>query len=88
VSATYATDGDFPTTFAIKLSAQDDTVRERVALGYLSEVEFYADVADKVQIPVPGCFFSDISESGADFVLVLADMAPAVQRPPRSAATR
>jgi hypothetical protein len=79
VSATYASDNGLPGTLAVKLSAQDDAVRERVALGYLSEVEFYADVADKVQIPVPGCFFSDISESGADFVLVLADLAPAVQ---------
>ena len=79
VSATYATDNELPSTFAVKLPAQDDTVRERVALGYLSEVEFYTDVADKVQIPVPGCFFSDVSESGADFVLLLADMAPAVQ---------
>ena len=78
-SATYATDTDLPGTFAIKLPAQDDTVRERVALGYLSEVEFYTDVAEKVRIPVPGCFFSDISDTGADFVLVLADMAPAVQ---------
>src|SRR6478609_987770 len=78
-STTYATDTDLPGTFAIKLPAQDDTVRERVALGYLSEVEFYSDVAEKVRIPVPGCFFSDISDTGADFVLVLADMAPAVQ---------
>jgi hypothetical protein len=79
VSATYRADGGLPGTFAIKLPAQDDTVRERVALGYRSEVEFYTDVAANVRIPVPGCFFSDISESGADFVLVLADMAPAVQ---------
>lgn len=79
VSATYATDSDLPATFAIKLPAQDDAVRERVALGYRSEVEFYADVADKVRIPVPGCVYSDISDSGADFVLVLSDMAPAVQ---------
>jgi hypothetical protein len=79
VSATYETNGDLPGTFAIKLPAQDDAVRERVALGYRSEVEFYTDVAAKVRIPVPGCFFSDISDSGADFVLVLADMAPAVQ---------
>ena len=79
MSATYATDGDLPGTFAIKLPAQDDTVRERVALGYHSEVAFYTDVAEKVRIPVPGCFYSDISDSGADFVLVLADMAPAVQ---------
>jgi hypothetical protein len=79
VSATYATDGVLPPTFAIKLPAQDDSVRERVALGYLSEVEFYTDVADRVRIPVPGCFYSDIADDGTDFVLVLADMAPAVQ---------
>jgi hypothetical protein len=79
VCATYAAATGLPDTFAVKLSAQDDAVRERVALGYLSEVEFYADVAGQVQIPVPRCYYSDISESGADFVLVLADMAPAVQ---------
>jgi phosphotransferase family enzyme len=79
VSATYATETDLPRTFAIKLPAQDDAVRERVALGYRSEVEFYADVAAKVRIPVPRCYYSDISDSGADFALVLADMAPAVQ---------
>jgi hypothetical protein len=79
VSATYSTESDLPSTFAVKLPAQDDAVRERVALGYRSEVEFYTDVAEKVSIPVPGCFYSDISDSGADFVLVLTDMAPAVQ---------
>src|SRR4051794_38410776 len=80
VRATYAgARPDLPDTFAVKLSAQDDAVRERVALGYRSEVEYYARVADRMNIPVPPCFYSDISEDGADFVLVLADMAPAVQ---------
>ncbi|OBK72155.1 phosphotransferase family protein [Mycobacterium sp. 1274761.0] len=79
VSATYAAKTDLPATFAVKLSAQDDAVRERVALGYRSEVEYYARVADRMAIPVPPCFFSEISDDGADFVLVLADMAPAVQ---------
>jgi hypothetical protein len=79
VSATYATDSDLPGSFAIKLPAQDDSVRERVALGYLSEVEFYTDVANKVRIPVPRCFYTDITHDGADFALLLADMAPAVQ---------
>jgi hypothetical protein len=79
VAATYNTDAGLPQTFAVKLPAQDDTVRERVALGYLSEVEFYTDVADRVSIPVPGCFYSDIAKDGTDFVLLLADMAPAVQ---------
>lgn len=79
VSATYTADVDLPDTFAVKLPATDDAVRQRVALGYRSEVEFYTDVAAHMRIPVPGCYFSDISDSGADFVLVLADMAPAVQ---------
>jgi aminoglycoside/choline kinase family phosphotransferase len=80
VSATYATDQpELPATFAIKLPAQDDAVRERVALGYRSEVEYYARVADKMRIPVPRCFHHDITEDGGDFVLLLADMAPAVQ---------
>ncbi|MGV0874090.1 phosphotransferase family protein [Mycolicibacterium sp. XJ879] len=79
-TVTYATaQTALPGSFAIKLPAQDDAVRERVALGYRSEVEFYTDVAEKVAIPVPGCFYSDITEDGTDFVLILADMAPAVQ---------
>ncbi|MGV0718260.1 aminoglycoside phosphotransferase family protein [Mycolicibacterium sp. XJ662] len=80
VTVTYAAEQTaLPGSFAVKLPALDDAVRERVALGYRSEVEFYTDVADKVAIPVPGCYYSDISEDGTDFVLILADMAPAVQ---------
>jgi hypothetical protein len=79
VLGAYAADSDLPATFAVKLSAQDDAVRERVALGYRSEVEYYARVADRMSIPVPPCFYSEISDDGADFVLILADMAPAVQ---------
>ena len=80
VSATYATEQPgLPDSFAIKLPAQDDDVRERVALGYLSEFEFYSTVAQRVRVPVPHCYHSDIAGEGADFVLLLADMAPAVQ---------
>lgn len=80
VSATYSTpQSDLPNSFAVKLSAQDDAVRERVALGYRSEVEFYSRIADRMRIPVPQSFHSDISEDGADVVLLLGDMAPAVQ---------
>lgn len=82
VSARYpaaAQSSTTPSTFAIKLPAQDDTVRERVALGYLSEVEFYSAVTTEVAIPVPSCYHSEISPDGTDFVLLLADMAPAEQ---------
>ncbi len=67
------------TTFAVKLSAQDDAVRDRVALGYRSEHAFYTQLTDVVKAPIPEHYYCDISSDGADFVLVLADLAPAVQ---------
>jgi hypothetical protein len=68
-----------PATFAIKLSSQDDAVRERVALGYRSEHAFYTGVADIVMAPIPQHYHCEISDDGGDFVLLLADLAPAVQ---------
>jgi hypothetical protein len=70
---------DLPSTFAIKLSSQDDAVRERVALGYRSEHAFYTSVADIVRAPIPRHYHCEISDDGGDFVLLLADLAPAVQ---------
>jgi hypothetical protein len=75
----YATDTDLPNSFAVKLPSQDDTVRERVALGYRSEHAFYTHIADVVSVPIPPSFYCDISEDGGDIVLLLADMAPSVQ---------
>jgi hypothetical protein len=80
VAVSYASDQEeLPATFAIKLSSQDDAVRDRVALGYRSEHAFYTGVADLVRIPIPTHYHCEISEDGGDFVLLLADMAPAVQ---------
>jgi hypothetical protein len=80
IAATYASSHrNLPETFVIKLPAQDDTVRDRVTLGYRSEVAFYARVAHKTAVPTPKCFYCGISEDGADFALLLADMAPAEQ---------
>ena len=74
VTARYATDpGDLPQTFVIKLPAQDDTVRDRVVIGYRSECAFYSSVVDRVQVPTPRCFYSEITEDAMDFVLLLAD---------------
>ena len=78
--ARYATDpGDLPQTFVIKLPAQDDTVRDRVTIGYRSECAFYASVADRVRVPTPQCFYCEITEDAMDYALLLADQAPAVQ---------
>jgi hypothetical protein len=80
VTARYATDpGDLPQTFVIKLPAQDDTVRDRVVIGYRSECAFYSSVAERVQVPTPECFYCEITDDAMDFALLLADQAPAVQ---------
>jgi hypothetical protein len=80
VTAEYASDpGTLPGTFVIKLPAQDDTVRDRVVIGYRSECAFYATVADRVRVPTPECFYCEITEDAMEYALLLADQAPAVQ---------
>jgi hypothetical protein len=80
VSVSYAGDpGELPDSFVIKLPAQDDTVRDRVTIGYRSECAFYTGVADRVRVPTPQCFSCDISDDALDYALLLADQAPAVQ---------
>ena len=66
-------------SFIAKLPSQDETVRQRVALGYRAEHAFYTEVADTLSVPLPQCFYCDIDRNGADFVLLMADLAPAVQ---------
>ncbi len=70
---------DLPSSFVVKLPAQDPEVRARVASTYRAEVAFYAQIAHTVDVPVPRCWFSAASEDASRFVLLLADLAPAVQ---------
>ncbi|MCX2928781.1 phosphotransferase [Mycobacterium sp. CVI_P3] len=80
IAATYSTSaGDLPGSFILKLPAGDDTVRDRVMLGYRSECAFYQSVAELVTIPIPQCYHVDIADEGASYALLLADQAPAVQ---------
>ena len=80
VAATYRSGGDgLPATFVVKLPSQEPEVRARAAFGYKAEHAFYTEVADSVQIPMPHCFHCDIASDGTEFVLLLSDMAPAVQ---------
>jgi len=50
-----------------------------MTVGYRSECTFYATVADRVRVPTPQCFYCDILDDGAEYALLLADQAPAVQ---------
>ncbi|MBH0778068.1 phosphotransferase family protein [Nocardia bovistercoris] len=68
-----------PATFVLKLPTGDDSIRAGVTLGYLSEVTFYTEVADHTRAPIPRCYHSEITEDGAEFALLLDDLAPAVQ---------
>lgn len=68
-----------PDSFVIKLPAQEEAVRERVALSYRSEHAFYTGVADTVAVPLPRCYYCALAGDGAEFALLLADMAPAEQ---------
>ncbi|WP_068161325.1 phosphotransferase family protein [Rhodococcus phenolicus] len=72
-------DPGLPATFVLKLPAQDDSVRGGVALGYISEVAFYRKASAFVKVPVPHCYYCDISEDGTDFALLLDDLHPATQ---------
>jgi len=77
IAVKYAVPADLPDSFVIKLPAQEQAVRERVALSYRSEHAFYTAVADTVAVPLPRCYFCAYEDS--DFALLLADMAPAQQ---------
>lgn len=80
VTASYGSDpGGLPQTFVIKLPAQDDAVRDRVVFGYRSECSFYTSVADRVRVPIPDCFYCEITDDAVEYALLLSDQAPAVQ---------
>lgn len=74
-------DPSLPSSVVVKLPSLDPTSRATgVALrNYEREVKFYTQVADTVDIRVPHCHHGAWDEPTGDFVLVLEDMAPAVQ---------
>jgi aminoglycoside/choline kinase family phosphotransferase len=47
--------------------------------NYYREVEFYQKVAADLSISIPRCYYADIEGEGPEFLLLLEDMAPAVQ---------
>ncbi|WP_405182659.1 aminoglycoside phosphotransferase family protein [Nocardia sp. NBC_01377] len=68
-----------PDSFVVKLPYQDEEVRARVSPSYRAEHAFYTQVAQTVRAPVPHCFHSEIASEGTEFVLLMEDLAPAVQ---------
>ncbi|CAN5556158.1 phosphotransferase [soil metagenome] len=77
---TFAGDqGQVPASVVAKLPAPDVARRAMVAGIYRTEVAFYRELAPTVAVRTPTCHYSAISEDGCKFVLLLEDLAPAVQ---------
>ena len=70
-----------PASVVAKLPSPDDVSRATgVQLrNYEREVAFYRGVAATVDIRTPHCYHADWDADSGDFVLVLEDLAPAVQ---------
>ena len=85
LALTWSPDGDAstapPATMVAKLPAEDEKSRATGAArgAYLREVSFYQQLAPRLQIRVPQCYFADYSHDDANFVLLLEDMHPATQ---------
>lgn len=71
--------GDFPSTIVAKLPSPDREMRPLVSGAYRLEANFYSEIAGTVAIHTPGCYLALISDDSTSFVLLLEDLAPAVQ---------
>lgn len=78
---TSSNDPSVPGSLVVKLASPDEKSRATgMALrNYEREVKFYREVQPTVDIRVPHCWFADWNEATGYFVLVMEDMAPAVQ---------
>ena len=47
--------------------------------NFLKEVRFYQHLQPRLSIRTPRCYFADIEGQGPDFVVLMEDLAPAVQ---------
>jgi hypothetical protein len=70
-----------PTTIVCKFASRDEQSASTgvQTLTYETEVAFYRDLADTVEISRPHCYFVDIVHGTAQVVLVMEDLAPAEQ---------
>ena len=76
---TYRLSLDDGSTLVAKTGAEDPAVRERVAYGYRAELAFYRDIAPTVDVPVPTVHAAVATDDCSQVVLLMDDLAPAVQ---------
>ncbi|TDC68576.1 DUF1679 domain-containing protein [Actinomadura sp. GC306] len=73
------TGDDGPGRLVAKLPAADPAARALLGGAYRTEVLFYRDIAPTVAIRTPRCHHAAIDHETFDFVILLEDLAPAVQ---------
>ena len=68
-----------PNTIILKLSLANPEMRQIVnSQGmYQKEVDFYEQVASKISLRTPRCYYSDFSVDSGEHILLLEDLAPA-----------
>jgi aminoglycoside/choline kinase family phosphotransferase len=71
-------DTDGPPTVVAKLAAGDEASRRRVAPGYRSEVGFYTQLVETLDVRTPRCWYGAISDDAMQFTLLLEDLAPRI----------
>jgi hypothetical protein len=69
-----------PCSLVAKFASDDPLSRSNcAAMGiYRREVEFYRDVAPRLSMTLPRCYFLDVDEPGEQFLILMQDLAPAV----------
>ncbi|AHH19225.1 hypothetical protein NONO_c44410 [Nocardia nova SH22a] len=68
-----------PQRLMAKLPAADPAARTMLAGPYRQEVRFYTEIAPTVAVRVPACHYAEFTGDGAEFTLLLEDLAPACQ---------
>ena len=76
----YDTETEMPSSLVAKIPAVDVASRRAGSAGaYETEVRFYEQLAPRVTIRTPRCYFSELGPEPGDFLLLLEDLAPAEQ---------
>jgi hypothetical protein len=68
-----------PRTLIAKFASDDEASRRNcAAMGiYRREVEFYRDIAPRLHMTLPRCWYLDVDAPGERFLILMEDLAPA-----------
>ena len=75
----YDREGPWPSTIAGKFPASDETSRATAsAFGvYAKEVNFYREIAPRLEVRVPQAYVAQVASNGVEFILLFEDLGPA-----------